>query len=107
MHGGHKETSIHLSIVPNLVKMKEIVPGRGVSKKRLDHLPGIATPVSWYANFPHHYSGDARPATRQAGELLWQMRIRAVAKIIREVKRDKMGPKLMKEFYAKVNHKFI
>ncbi len=107
MHGGHKETSIHLSIVPHLVKMKDIAPGKGVSRKRLDHLPGIATPISWYANFPHHYSGDAAPATKEAGDALWDMRIRAVARIIKEVKADKVAPRLMREFYSRVRHKHI
>ena len=107
MHGGHKETSIHLSIVPLLVKMKDVAPGQGVSKGRLDHLPGIATPISWYADFPNHYSGDAAPATKQAGDALWEMRIRAMARIIREVKADKVAPRLMKEFYSRTKHNFL
>ncbi len=107
MHGGHKETAIHLATIPNLVKMQDIVPERGRDLNRMGSLSEVMTPVFWYARFPHHYAGDARPATAQAGEMILEMRIRAVARIIKEVKADTVAPRLMKEFYAKTRHKFF
>ena len=107
LHGGHIETSIHLAIIPELVKMKDIDQLSAKDQARLSHLPEIMTPMFWYSRFPHHYSGDARPATAEAGELVWQMRIKATARMIREVKADKTAPRLMREYYRKCKHNFV
>ena len=110
LHSGHAsygETSMIMSIHPDLVNMKDIPPGVEESHERLKHLPDIYTPIWWYAIYPDHYQGDAKPATPEAGDLMFEQMVRHMVKVIKEVKYDQAALKLMKEFYKRTKHEFV
>ena len=71
---------------------------------RADHLQGLFTGVSWYANFPDHYSGDARQATVEKGVKLRSLLVETLAEQIRAVKEDRTVPGLLDEFFSKEDH---
>jgi len=103
-HGGEMETSLILAIHPELVKMDQINEESGSRLGRLDHLPNVETPVSWYADFPDHYAGDAHPATADKGERIFQYMARQLAEVIRAVKEDRTTPELYEEFFSRIQH---
>jgi len=103
-HAGEMETSLILAIHPELVRMEQINVESGRRLGRLRHLPGVETPVSWYADFPDHYAGDARQATAEKGERILQHLAQQLAKTIKAVKEDKVTPELYSEFFGRVQH---
>jgi creatinine amidohydrolase len=107
-HGGEMETSAILAIHPELVKMDQVDESSGQRLDRLQHLagllPGQGTPISWYANFPDHYAGDARPATAEKGERFLQYLAQRLVETIRAVKEDRAAPELYEEFFRRTRH---
>ena len=107
-HGGEMETSVILSIHPELVRMDQIDEHSGKRLGRLQHLtglqPGQETPISWYANFPDHYAGDARPATAEKGERFLQYLAQRLVEVIKVVKEDRAAPELYEEFFGRTQH---
>ncbi len=100
-HACECETSISLANHPNIVRMDQIsAPGQ--TKKRLDQLPHNFSGVSWYANYPEHYAGDARMASAEKGKRLQAIQVGALANYIKAVKADKVVPALEKEFFERV-----
>lgn len=99
-HACECETSISLANHPGLVRMEAIgEPGQAL--RRLDDLPANFSAVSWYANYPNHYAGDARPASAEKGKRLQAIQVRALARFIRAVKTDQIVPQLEAEFFER------
>ena len=98
-HGGEGETSWIMAICPELVKKAK--GNKGQPMKRLAHLPSLYTAIDWYADYPTHYAGDARPSTVEKGELLLKIRSENLAERIRAIRKDTVTPRLLKEFYAR------
>ena len=105
-HGGHAcevESSCIMAIRPDLVHLDRAADVDGRAKGRLEHLRGKAfTGMWWYAEYPDHYAGDAAPANAELGELVLKLGSDDLAKLIREVKQDKVTPKLQKEFFGRM-----
>lgn len=105
-HGGEMETSMILTTHPALVKMDQVNERSGKRLGRLQHLAGLQsgqeTPISWYANFPDHYAGDALPATAIKGEQFLDHLARRLVDAIRAVKADRVAPTLYQEFFERV-----
>ena len=99
-HACECETSISLANHPNLVKMENI-QGAGEALGRLGDLPGNFSAVSWYADYPQHYAGDARSASVEKGVRLQALQVEAVARFIHAVKHDKTVPVLEQEFFER------
>jgi creatinine amidohydrolase len=97
-HACECETSISLANHPNLVKM-ENVSGVGESLGKLDELPGNFSAVSWYANYPQHYAGDARSASAEKGRALQKLQVDGLARFIMAVKADQVVAALEQEFF--------
>ncbi len=102
-HAGEYETSGMLAIRPDLVKMDAIVDN-GQAQERSGHLAGLKNSMTWYAEFPNHYAGDARPATVEKGRYLLQYKAKKVAELIAKARADQMIPKLAKEFWSRTRH---
>ena len=101
-HACECESSITLANQPEMVRMDalgedEVAEPLG----RLDHLPPTQSGISWYANYPEHYAGDARPATQAKGNKLVSLMVDTLAEYIAAVKADKVMPKLEREFFAR------
>lgn len=103
-HACECETSISLYNHEHLVKMdtidKEVVAPRG----DLSHIPNLFTGLSWYSNYPKHYVGDAKVATKEKGRILFDFEVKQLAKFIKAVKEDKMLKKLSDEFHSNTKH---
>ena len=99
-HGDEMETCMMLHLRPDLVHMEAITaPEDGLSRERMSRLPGLETSVSWYADHPTHYAGDARGATAENGRFLFEACVEKVVRQMRAVKADEEIPRLQREFY--------
>lgn len=99
MHGGERETSVMLAIAQQLVHLDLIKPASGEDQQSLSNLKQSYTGIWWYASFPDHYAGDARPAAAELGRLLLQKEAAQLADMIREVKQDRTAIDLQNKFY--------
>jgi len=103
-HGDHAdeaETSVMLHLRPDLVHMEDLTPPsdgepRGIQKG----LEGLQNPLSWYADHPTHYAGDARPASAEKGEFLLGAYVDKLVGQMRAVKADDATAELLRKFYA-------
>lgn len=103
-HACECETSVMLAIDETLVKMDKVVDEPAYPLGRLEHLTSAALGISWYANYPDHYAGDARPATKEKGEALREISVSALADFIKAVKADSVAPLLEADFFEKTRH---
>jgi len=102
-HGGEAETSGFMAMYPELVKMAQLTaPGNPL--KRQQHIPHVTTSVTWYANFPDHYAGDAIHATPEKGRFLVEHFVDRVAEILKSIKEDTVTSELEAEFWSRVRH---
>ena len=102
-HAENLETSMMMAIIPELVKMDDVEMEGINAYGKLNHLPGVYTPVSWYANHPTHFAGDPFKANPESGKLAFELSAKSIAKNIKAIKEDDMALQLQDEFYAKTN----
>jgi creatinine amidohydrolase len=104
-HGDEMETSMMLHIRPDLVEM-DAVPdvGDGLSRGRTEHLRGLSTSISWYADHPTHYAGDARAATPEKGRFMFGACVDKVVGQMRAIKADEVSRALQRDFYDASDH---
>lgn len=104
-YGGHAdemETSMMLHMRADLVRMEAMTSVEdGLSRDRTGHLPGLSTSITWYADHPTHYAGDARAATAEKGEFLFNACVEKVVRQMRAIKSDRITPDLQRDFYDK------
>ncbi len=100
-HACECETSISLANHPELVEMDRLPADPFDPLGRLSHLPANFSGISWYANFPEHYAGDARSATGEKGLALRQIEVESLAEFIAAVKKDNAVPRLNDEFFER------
>ncbi|HOT90545.1 MAG TPA: creatininase family protein [Anaerolineae bacterium] len=100
-HACECETSITLANYPELVDMTRVPAEPALPLNRLHHVPATYTGIWWYANYPNHYAGDARPATREKGLALRQLEVDNLAEYIAAVKADQVVPFLTREFFKR------
>jgi creatinine amidohydrolase len=80
--------------------MQDLTPAEdGQPRGHQDGLGGLDNPLIWYANFPTHYSGDARASSAEKGEFLVGARVRRLARQIKAIKDDAVSLDLLREFY--------
>jgi creatinine amidohydrolase len=100
-HACECETSISLANHPELVKMERVPAQPGDPLGRLSGLKGSYSGIWWYADFPEHYAGDARLASREKGLKLRQIQVDAFSRFIAAVKADQVTPALEAEFFSR------
>ncbi len=98
-HADEMESSWTMALQPDLVKLERAADENGSPRDNLKHLPGIATGIWWYADFPQHYAGDARSANEELGKLALEGMAKALARVLRAVKKDTAARKLQDEFH--------
>lgn len=103
-HACECETSVLMANYPELVNRKNIPKQPSGTLNRVNHLPGSFTGIQWYASYPEHYCGDARPATAEKGQKLQQLLVDQLAEFITAVKQDKMVSILEKEFFERAKY---
>jgi len=104
-HADEMETSVMLYLRPDLVHMEALArPDEGRPLGRLRHLPDLNTSISWHADHPTHYAGDARAATAEKGEFLFKACVQRLVKQMRAIKSDSVSQELQNEFYRKAAH---
>lgn len=98
-HGGNRETSLMMAIVPDLVYPERADRQSGVDQDRLKHLPNVYTGIWWYARYPNHYSGYGSKSNAEAGKLILDHVVKQLVETIRNVKYDKTVPDLQDRFF--------
>jgi creatinine amidohydrolase len=106
--GGHAcecETSWMMVLRPDLVQLGRAGDESGERVGKLDRLKeqNLYSGISWYAAFPNHYAGDARPAASELGELFLSGMVDSLASVIRALKRDRVALRLQTEFCARTD----
>lgn len=102
-HAGPTETSIVQAIRPELVAIEKLPAGaEGKALNRLQSLQnaGVQTGISWYADHPTHYQGDASTATAETGKRIQETGAQALARAVRAIKQDTVSKRLLDEFYG-------
>jgi creatinine amidohydrolase len=104
-HAGEGETSMVMATHPELVDTSMLPTDQGHALNRLSHLEeaDLYTAIGWYADFPHHYSGEGEYGTVEKGEFLLNHVARRLAALIRVVKNDTQSPALQHEFFERVS----
>ena len=102
-HAGESETSTLLYYRPDLMRMDRATQQSGADQKRLN-IPGLYTPIWWYASFPNHYAGEGGKATTEFGKFITDHEIASFIKALKEVKADTETIKLQNEFYDRVDN---
>ena len=100
-HAGESETSIMMANRPDLVKMEAVGERSGQPQGRMDHVKKGFNGFWWYADYPEHWAGDARPASAEKGKVLSELQVEALAGFIRAVKDDDVTPALAEEFFRR------
>ena len=103
--GGHAcedETSVTWANFPETARREAIPAEPGAPLGRLGHLPPTFSAVSWYADYPEHYAGDARAASVKKGKGFVRLRVETLAEYIAAVKTDRVVPALQDEFFRRV-----
>jgi creatinine amidohydrolase len=100
-HACECETSISLANHPDLVKMRKLKGETAEPRARLKGLASAWTGVHWYSDYPEHYAGDARRATRKKGLALRAIEVESLAQHIASVKADRVVPALTREFFER------
>jgi len=100
-HAGSTETSTMMNVRPELINMDMANAQSGENQNYLSSLENSYTGIWWYAQFPNHYSGDAKYATPELGSALMNEDVSQLVKMIREVKADTKVKELQDEFYEK------
>ncbi len=104
-HADEMETCVMLHLYPELVHMEDLGdPEHGRSRERMAHLPDLDTSISWYADHPTHYAGDARGATAEKGEFMLNACVDKVVKQMRAIKEDTVCPELQAKFHRRTQH---
>ena len=105
-HACEAETSIMLHIDSDLVKMDQVPPKKFSNAGLNAEISAVGgySPVDWYAMYPHMYVGDARQATAEKGDMMLNHEVKALSKLIRIVKNDKMTQQLVDEFLAQMKN---
>ena len=102
--GGHAdevETSGMMAIRPDLVQLSHAGDEDGRPRRRLKLSDDALTGIFWYADYPDHYAGDARPANLALGKLAFESWVAGLAGVIREVKQDRTARRLQDEFHGR------
>jgi creatinine amidohydrolase len=103
-HACECETSISLANHPELVKMNAVPPEPAEPLNRLQGLRSTYTAIWWYGDYPEHYAGDARCASREKGLRLRQIQIDDLAEYIAAVKADCAVADLQKDFFDRTKN---
>jgi creatinine amidohydrolase len=101
-HAGEIETSLMMALFPDLVKSNCIPDAPANPRGRKKFPMGVMTPIDWYADFPDHYAGDARPSSAEKGKQILAVCVEYVVSVIRAIKEDTVVPGLMRKFYGSV-----
>jgi creatinine amidohydrolase len=99
-HACECETSISLYNHQELVKMESIPKETCEPLHRMSGIPNLFAGLSWYANYPKHYVGNANYATAEKGKELSDVEVRSFVKFIEAVKKDTVLPELTREFHS-------
>lgn len=102
-HAGESETSVLMYYRPDLMRMDRAASQSGADQKRLS-IPGLYTPIWWYASYPNHYAGEGAKATPEFGKFITDHEIASFIKALKEVKVDNTTLQLQNEFYDRVDN---
>jgi len=105
-HGGEVETADTMANTPDWVKLNKESEVTKEQKRLIrgqESIPGeVSSPIWWYAYAPEHMAGQhADKATIEKGRKYHSVYAQELARFIKAVKDDMVGPALTKEFYKR------
>ena len=101
-HGCEGETSLMMYLAPEATHPEWIPEEPGEPLHRADHLLGrFLTPADWYARYPDHYAGDARPASAEKGKIWFEHRVSFLVVVIRRIKEDETAYAVYREYVGR------
>lgn len=100
-HAGEMEASLVLANAPEGADMDAVGDAPAKPLGRMKDVPGAFCGISWYANYPEHYAGDARGASKAKGQALVPLLANDLAAFIAAVKADTVAPTLESEFFER------
>ena len=103
-HGGEKETSLVMALAGEETIDRAAIGAPGEPLFRLEHLAGAKTALDWYANFPEHFAGDPRNASRKAGEKIVRIYVEPLADQLKAIRADRVTPELQREYFERVRN---
>ena len=106
-HAGEWETSAMMALDEASVNLKYLPKKPGLPLNRVKHLKDLTTSMFWYADFPEHYAGDARTATKEKGRKVLKIVADYVAERIKLVKKDTVAPRLQKEYFRRAEKPYL
>jgi len=108
--GGHAdevESSWMMAIRSDLVQLDRAGEEDGKPRGRLKVDEEAFTGIFWYADYPDHYAGDARPANVELGKLALKSWTLGLAGVIRAVKQDQAAQRLQDEFHTRAERPVV
>lgn len=101
-HADIMESSEMLLLAPECVHMDRVNVEESKALNRLAQYreAKVRTSLDWYADYPSHFAGDPTGATAEHGEWLFETYADTLAKTIDQVKRDKLTPRFLEEYYS-------
>ena len=97
-HADEARASYMMVTHPELVKIETANDESGAPKDGLT-LQGAFTGIWWYSKYPNHYSGDAKHANEELGNVVVEQLVQPLVELIKAVKADKMSIELQNQFY--------
>ena len=101
-HAGESETSLMMHLTPACVTCPAGAE-EGRAQGRLQHLASarLSTGIDWYANYPHHFSGNGTPGSAEKGARFFDILVDNLATQIRAAKADQTVAALFREFHER------
>lgn len=103
-HADETEAAMLMCFRPDLVHLEHANDESGEELGRLPYKDSLFTGIWWYADFPNHYSGNAKGAKKEVGDLLINDRIQELVQLIKRVKDDSKAVELQNEFFQRSIH---
>ncbi len=103
-HAGEAETSDTMVSRPDLIHLDRATKESHANLHRLKLPEDVFTGISWYADFPNHYAGDASTANLTLGEFDMKAWTADVIQAIRAVKADNNSLQLQNQFFEDAKH---
>ncbi|MDR1175386.1 MAG: creatininase family protein [Treponema sp.] len=101
-HACEYETSMMQAITPEAVRMEyQTLAEPILPLKRLEHLPGIYSGLSWFADYPNQVIGCPSAGSRETGEAFIKAMAVDLAESLKKIKDDTSMALLKKEFLEK------
>ena len=101
-HACEIETSLALYLFPQLCKLERVKGPAKLGPQQV--VEGVKTMADWICYAIEGYVGDPRAATPEKGRRLFEEWVNRLAKVLDDIRSDKLYEKVMVDFYGKAGY---